>query len=218
MIQDLKRIQQKTSMRDRTPHLQSSTHGLQPAVSFYISQKPILYHVPRAVLESPYWVASCNEMEKPCINLPSIDADTGHILVQYLRTGTYQTLNDLRFCSVYRPRKFNSNRRAVQSYSAANMYRLHSLPTLAQREIENTARGISIGWLLDIVDECSPVDLDEHGWLAEWIELGVISTFPEKIPLFVLSEVKQQLISRNLTRLLSRCGRIIQRERSWHKW
>jgi hypothetical protein len=83
-------------------------------------------------LQNPQWIAFDNSWGEE-IYLPDVDEGTGHVLIHYLYTGTYQTLDDIQFSPAEMARV--EFKRAVLAYSAAKKYMLHGLQRLAGQQI-----------------------------------------------------------------------------------
>lgn len=150
-------------------------------------------------------------MEKPCINLPSIDAATGHVLVHYLYTGTYQTLTNLSLRTVRETKNFDF-RQAVCVYSVAGMYALTALQALARANIEVFAHQMSILDICCSVDERYPVNLGQSDWLAGWLEEKIVTAFREDLPLFTFGDLLDRVGDGDMAGILGKCVNVLSGE------
>ncbi|KAJ9666184.1 hypothetical protein H2201_003618 [Coniosporium apollinis] len=118
---------------------------------------------------APGWKGSAHS-SRP-IKLPKVDQDTGHTLVHYLYTGTYQTL---------RPKGVSLDairiieyKRSVLAYCAARRHGLPGLASLAKRNIKNLDKEISIFEFLDIASEaCQKLPKTEL-WFSEFVQARI---------------------------------------------
>ena len=95
------------------------------------------YYVPQHLLQNPKWIASCSDpfMYEPDIHLPDVDESTGHVLVHYLYTGAYQTLDNMKTSSA--KEVTIEFKRVFLVYAMAKTYELAGLQQLAMHEMKH---------------------------------------------------------------------------------
>jgi hypothetical protein len=90
------------------------------------------YYVASGLLQNPGWIDSAIWGK---IRLPEVDEHTGHILVHFLCTGTYQTLHDIEVSPEEETRV--EFKRAFLAFVTANTYELAGLQRLAMHNMAN---------------------------------------------------------------------------------
>ena len=126
------------------------------------------------------------------------------MLVHYLYTGTYQTLDNLSMFTVHEARAVEF-RRAVRAYFAAETYALSNLQILCQTKIEAFAHQMTTFDVLCSVDECLLVNLDQNCWLAGWLEKRIMATFQQDLPLLTFRDLMNRFGDGDLARILRKC-------------
>jgi hypothetical protein len=102
------------------------------------------YSVPKHLLRSPRW--STTE-SGGTLCLPGVSAPTGHTLVHYLYTGTYQTLEAKGEEAVVPAQ--TEFKQALWTFVFASAYELHDLERLAKEQIETHGSRMAFVELLD---------------------------------------------------------------------
>ncbi|KAF1828831.1 hypothetical protein BDW02DRAFT_574522 [Decorospora gaudefroyi] len=115
------------------------------------------YWVPKHLLRSPKW-STTDAGGTLC--LPGVSAATGHTLVHYLYTGTYQTL-EARAEDVATPAHIKL-KQAVLTFGVASAYELHDLERLAKEQIE------IYGSRMDLADVLDTVRKEFSKWAWSW--------------------------------------------------
>ena len=113
------------------------------------------------------------------IELPEVDESIGHTLVHYLYTGNYETL-DLGHWS----KELKAYKISVRSYCVARKYGLGGLVELAQKQVENISKGISIFDMLDIAREVYKKLPDDETWFAFYLKEEIKAAFKKDGELF----------------------------------
>jgi hypothetical protein len=125
---------------------------------------------------------SSSNLETPCIDLPSIDEDTGHMLVHYLYTGTYQTLDNTdAFVLDERAIEF---KRAVSAYFTGRTFQLHGLQRLAIETIENIGITMSTLDIFSAIDKEFPIFPDKTCWFYNYLKKRARATCEDDPTLF----------------------------------
>ena len=118
---------------------------------------------------SPFYSFSNNSYSrpsKPCIRLPSVDEDTGHVLIHYLYTGTYQTLDNAGKTEERRV----EFKRAVAAYFAARTYKLRGLEWLAMESIEHFGTQVPIADIFDVINREFQKFSDKSTWFHNYLK------------------------------------------------
>jgi hypothetical protein len=118
------------------------------SVAFCIGPEREKYYVASGLLQNPEWINSPSWHD---IQLPDVDKNTGHVLVHFLCTGTYQTLNNIEVSPEEEARV--EFKRAFSAFVTANTYKLATLQQLAMKKIELYGRGMTIFDIVDAIDE-----------------------------------------------------------------
>ncbi|OAL05150.1 hypothetical protein IQ06DRAFT_104895 [Phaeosphaeriaceae sp. SRC1lsM3a] len=121
------------------------------------------YWAPKHLLRSPRWSTTD---AGGIICLPGVSADTGHTLVHYLYTGTYQTLEARREDALAPVHiKFEQ---ALLTFVLASTYELQDLEKLAKEQIEIYGSRMALVEVLDTVkDEFSKLT---WSWLHKYLQ------------------------------------------------
>ena len=106
------------------------------------------YYVASGLLQNPNWIDSA------CwgiIQLPDVDANTGHVLVHFLWTGTYQTLHNIDVSPEEEVRV--EFKQAFLAFAVAHTYELAGLQRLAMDKIKQFGQRMTIFDIVDTIDE-----------------------------------------------------------------
>jgi hypothetical protein len=141
------------------------------------------------------------------IYLVDVDASIGHVLVHFLHTGVYQTLNDEAVEDADNTHKSlvrNEFQTALLALEAARKYSVPGLQELAKIELERRGNEMSL---------CDPVGAireefvagpsDEHAWLQDFVSRKVRWTFEQDQPMFSAPDFFENIESPTLTQLLA---------------
>ena len=123
---------------------------------------------------SPYKPYNPNSQS---IQLPEVDDDTGHTLVHYLYTGTYQTLKPQAASDSPSPDPSTEYRRAVLAYLAARSFQIDGLAQLARSNMELYEKGLSIFDILDIMQDIYPNLPEDEIWLPDSIKMKIEAAY-----------------------------------------
>lgn len=119
-------------------------------VALRIGPEHRTYYVPQDLLQNLGSVASYRSFERD-LHLPDVDESTGHVLVHYLYTGAYQTLDDMKMSLVEEANiEF---KRAVLVYRAASKYSVLGLQQLAKHEIERFGAEMNIFEVVEAIKD-----------------------------------------------------------------
>ena len=146
---------------------------------------------------------SCSDQDNPSIDLPSIDEDTGHMLVHYLYTSTYQTLDNLDPCTV--DERSIEFKRAVSAYSIGGAYQLSGLQQLAMGKIECLGDKLHTFDIFDIIDKEFPKLLDDDNWFRNYLKERAKATFKENPTLCTDHTFLDRISNVDLNKILVKC-------------
>jgi hypothetical protein len=170
-------------------------------IVLYIGPEQEQYHVPQGLLQNHQWIASLSPWNQ-AVQLPDVAKATGHTLVHYLYTGTYQTLDDVEASPKEQTRiEF---RRAISAYTVGETHNLHGLQQLARQEIGRLDAGMDI---FDIVeaskDEYSKLPTNTF-WFHDLLNEKMKTAFDEDHTVFVKDGFFNSIDDITLTRVLIR--------------
>jgi hypothetical protein len=117
-------------------------------VTLRIGPGPKEYYVSLGLLQNAEWIDSASW---GVINLPEIDENTGHVLIHFLCTGTYQTLDNIENSAVEEAHV--EFKRAFSAYVMAIEHQLAGLQHLAMHKIENFGRDMTVLDIIAAVEE-----------------------------------------------------------------
>lgn len=141
------------------------------------------------------------------IHLVDVDASIGHVLIHFLHTGVYQTLNDEDIEGAGYNHKTlvrNEFQTAVLALEAAKKYSVPGLQELAQVELERRGREICLRDAVRAIREESIAGTsDENAWLRDFVSKKVRWTFEHDRPILSAPELFGNIESPTLVRLLA---------------
>jgi hypothetical protein len=121
------------------------------------------YSVPKHLLRSPRWSTTD---AGGTLYLPGVSAATGHTLVHYLYTGTYQTLEAEEEDAV--ARAYTKFKQAFLTFVLASAYELHDLERLAKEQIKRHGSQMALVEVLETVrKEFSKIS---RCWFHEYLQ------------------------------------------------
>ncbi|KAF2849445.1 hypothetical protein T440DRAFT_555760 [Plenodomus tracheiphilus IPT5] len=120
-----------------------------PLVTFRVGPELKEYYVSQSLLQSAAWVYHYTSLGNAYIDLHFVDSNTGHVLVHYLYTGTYQTLANTGASTT--EETVIEFQRAISTYMAAKFYLLTGLQQLAIDKIEQLGVGMKVPDILGIL-------------------------------------------------------------------
>ncbi|KAL6708710.1 hypothetical protein ACN47E_002406 [Coniothyrium glycines] len=173
-----------------------------PPVALHIGPDQRAYYVPPDLLQNSTWLASSRSWDTD-IHLPDVDASTGHVLVHYLYTGTYQTLNDVDTSLV--DDTHVEFKRAVLAYITAQTHELLALEQLAQHEIERFGANMDIFEVVEAVSDVFAKVPGDDTWLQGYIEGKVKMAFEDDETTFVRKDLFGSIEDVKLMRVLAKC-------------
>ncbi|KAF2469058.1 uncharacterized protein BDR25DRAFT_264224 [Lindgomyces ingoldianus] len=162
------------SSRPTTQRPKTSPYTGSP-IALHIGPEHREYYVPQNLLQNPGWIASCSSGDY--IYLPNVDEDTGHVLVHYLYTGVYQTLDNMETSPV--KEVHIEFKRAVLAYITAKTYELAGLQQLAMHKVEHYGTEMNIFDVVEALNEdFSKLPGNTH-WLQDYLNGKIKTAFEE---------------------------------------
>ncbi|MCJ1242886.1 hypothetical protein MMC30_000082 [Trapelia coarctata] len=145
-----------------------------PAFTLSIGPRRLQYTVLQGFLsECPEWAYICKSKHwSRTIELPDVYEETGHTLVHYLYTGTYQTLKLQNSTESTTELKRN-----IRIYCVAKKYKLAGLETLAKSTIESFEGEVSISEFLDIAKEAYQALPYDDIWFGFYLKKMINTVF-----------------------------------------
>lgn len=102
------------------------------------------------------------------LNFHDVCGDVGHVIIHYLYTGTYESLQpEYSGLAKAFATEFSTS---VRAYNAAETYRLPVLAELARREIERLGGRLQISHVFDILQQVCPNPDAKDLWLGEFLK------------------------------------------------
>jgi hypothetical protein len=141
------------------------------------------------------------------IHLVDVDASIGHVLIHFLHTGVYQTLNDEGIKDI---ENTHSNivrtefQKAVLALEAAKKYSVPGLQELAQLELERHGKEMCLRDAVRAIREAFIVGPpDEHAWLRDYVSKKVQWTFKHDPSTLSAPDFFESIESPTLTKILA---------------
>lgn len=161
------------------------------------------YYVPKPLLQSLENIPNDDSWDRET-SLPDVDADSGHVIVHFLHTGTYQTL-------VEEGEDVTTSLSASQEFIkaalvcvAAKKYRLTDLEGLARKEMEQCGKDVSITELVQLISEDTFVVLcSDSPWLQDFVTDKVKVAIKNGDDVFLTTGFFASIASSSLARFLA---------------
>ncbi|KAF1847187.1 uncharacterized protein K460DRAFT_413983 [Cucurbitaria berberidis CBS 394.84] len=160
------------------------------------------YYVPNSLLQNPDWVNFPHSWGGN-IHLSDVDEGTGHVLVHYLYTGAYQTLNDMESSTL--KKGIIEFRRALLAYIAAKKYSLHGLKNLARDEVKRFGAELDIFDIVEAINNDFSKMPDNVAWFHRYLDKKVQATFEEDHTIFANDDFFDCISNAALTKVLAKC-------------
>ena len=142
------------------------------------------------------------------IQLPDVDTTTGHVLIHYLHTATYETLNDSVDEDDHKSKRetmIHEFRKAVLVLEAATRYEITGLQQLAQLEMERTGSDINLhDTVRAIQDSIMAETPNGPSWIQNYVSQRIRSTFIQNPETIADPDFFEDIENRALIKLLAR--------------
>jgi hypothetical protein len=133
--------------------------------------------------------------------LVDVSLDTGHVLVHYLFTGTYQSLKHKN--SPFGEKMAAEFVTSVRVYTAAQNYTLPPLVELAKGEIERLGKGLQASLLFDLVRDAYPSPGTDDIWFNSYLK-AQLKLFLESSPKPLAGEITGERNTMSISDILFR--------------
>jgi hypothetical protein len=171
-------------------------------VALRIGPEQTRYYVPQGLLQNPQWIAYSNSWGAE-IHLPDLDEGTAHVLIHYLHTGAYQTLDDVELSPAQEV--LVEFKRAVLAYIAAKQYMLHGLQRLAGQQISCFGAEMSIFDVVEAINKDFSRIPDDATWFHEYMGNKVRKAFEQDYTAFAKDDLFSRIDNVALIRVLAKC-------------
>jgi hypothetical protein len=159
------------------------------------------YFVPEILLQSLRDLPFSESAERT-IDLPDVDAETGHVIVHFLYTSQYQTLPDIEEESgpSYSRAGF---KKAISAFIAAKNYKLTALQELARNEVHKCGENIGVAQAAHGIGKDTLSALQEDAlWLQDLIMQKAEQAFANNDDIFSSNSFFSGIKSHKLAKLL----------------
>ncbi|PVH91842.1 hypothetical protein DM02DRAFT_702727, partial [Periconia macrospinosa] len=172
------------------------------AIHFGVEQR--VYYVPQDLLQSLERIASPYSPFnlRRNIFLPDVNANTGHVLVHYLYTGTYQTLYNKD--TLPREETNIEFKQAISTYVAAKDCHLDGLKELAKQRVKQLGTEMSISDVFKSVEEDFSKLCDESAWFQDYMYEKVKAMFEQDYTAFARTGLFDCTENVSLTKILAK--------------
>ncbi|KAH6616378.1 hypothetical protein C7974DRAFT_379297 [Boeremia exigua] len=161
------------------------------------------YYVPKPLLQSLGELSEHDPWDSAS-NVPDVDADSGHVIVHFLYTGTYQTLIDEGedvTTSLYASKELL---KAALVCMAAKKYKLSDLEELARTEMKQCSTNASITELVQLISEDTFIALcNDSPWLQDFLTHKVEVAIKSSDDTFLMMGFFASIASSSLARFLA---------------
>jgi hypothetical protein len=154
------------------------------------------YYVSKHLLSSPHWTDTDTRGE---ISLPGVNADTGHTVVHYLYTGTYQTLEPKADTDTTQSQF--AFKQALLTYMAAVTYSLRGLEELAKKQIEEHGAAMEMVAILETIRKDFS-RLESRGWFHGYLQDKAQNEFDKDCTVFMSKAFDSSMGKGSLNRFM----------------
>ncbi|KAH7091538.1 hypothetical protein FB567DRAFT_589417 [Paraphoma chrysanthemicola] len=180
------------------PRPKTTPYATSP-IALRIGPQQTPYYAPKRLLQNPDWVEFDNSWGNE-IKLPDVDEGTGHVMIHYLYTGAYQTLDDIELAPTEAVRV--EFRRAVMAYIAAKKYMLPGLQRLAGEQISTFGAEMSIFDVVEAINKDFSRIPDDATWFHEYMGDKVRMAFEQDATVFAKDDLFSRIDNVALIRVL----------------
>ncbi|KAG9187919.1 hypothetical protein G6011_05790 [Alternaria panax] len=177
-----------------------------PSVTLHFGATHQIYYLPEVLLQRLENIPSRDPWTRE-IYLVDVDASIGHVLIHYLHTGVYQTLNSKDVEDIDDTHKTfvrNEFQTAVLALEAAKKYSVPGLQELAQIELDRRGKDMCLrGAVYAIREEFISGLPDERAWLQNYVSEKVRWTFEHDPSMLSDADFFGSIESPTMTRLLA---------------
>jgi hypothetical protein len=146
--------------------------------------------------------------------LPDVDEHTGHILVHFLCTGTYQTLHDIEISPEEEARV--EFKRAFSAFVTANTYELAGLQHLAMHNIKQYGECMTILDIVGAIDEDFSKLSDSTTNFQDYLTTKAKDAFQKDHNDFYNNGMFDSITNVALSKTLAKCAMELYRDKITH--
>ncbi|CAN9173742.1 unnamed protein product [Alternaria alternata] len=203
MAKKVKRATKAASVRPPRPVTSPYTS---PTVALHFGPTLQEYHLPDILLQQLENIPS-RDPRTGKIHLADVDASIGHVLIHFLYTGVYQTLNNEAVGNIENTQQdivLSEFQTALLTLEAAKKYGVPGLQNLAQIELERRGEDVCLLDAVRVIREDFLVGPSgEHAWLRDYVSMKVRSAFEHDPSAILAPDFFDSIESPTLTKLVA---------------
>lgn len=177
-----------------------------PSVTLHFGPTLQEYYLPDILLQRLERIPS-RDPSTGKIHLADVDASIGHVLIHFLHTGVYQTLQDEGVETTGNTQHdivLYEFQTALLALEAAKKYGVPGLQDLAQVELERRGKDMCLRDAVRLIREDLIVGLSgEHAWLRDYVAMKVRSAFEHDPSAILAPDFFDSIGSPTLTKLVA---------------
>ncbi|KAF7677290.1 hypothetical protein GT037_004149 [Alternaria burnsii] len=177
-----------------------------PTVTLHFGPTLQEYYLPDTLLQQLEKIPSRDPWTGK-IHLADVDASIGHVLIHFLHTGVYQTLNDESIGNTKNTQQdivLNEFQTALLTLEVAKKYGVPGLQDLAQVELERRGEDMCLRDAVRVIREDLIVGPSgEHAWLRDYVSMKVRSAFKHDPSAILAPDFFDNIESPTLTKLVA---------------
>ncbi|RYO31401.1 hypothetical protein AA0113_g11861 [Alternaria arborescens] len=177
-----------------------------PTVALHFGPTLQEYHLPDILLQQLENIPS-RDPRTGKIHLADVDASIGHVLIHFLHTGVYQTLNNEAVGNIENTQQdivLSEFQTALLTLEAAKKYGVPGLQNLAQIELERQGEDMCLLDALRVIREDFLVGPPgEHAWLRDYVSMKVRLAFEHDPSAILAPDFFDSIESSTLTKLVA---------------
>ncbi|CAN9306247.1 unnamed protein product [Alternaria alternata] len=203
MAKKTKRATKAASVRPPRPVTSPYTS---PTVALHFGPTLQEYHLPDILLQQLENIPS-RDPRTGKIHLADVDASIGHVLIHFLHTGVYQTLNNEAVGNIENTQQdivLSEFQTALLTLEAAKKYGVPGLQNLAQIELERRGEDMCLLDAVRVIREDFLVGPSgEHAWLRDYVSMKVRLAFEHDPSAVLATDFFDSIESPTLTKLVA---------------
>jgi hypothetical protein len=180
-------------------------------VAIYVGPEREPYYVASGLLQNPEWI---NTVSWNGIQLPDVDKNTGHVLVHFLCTGTYQTLDNIEVSPEEEARV--EFKRAFSAFVMANTYKLATLQQLAMNKIKLYGMRMTMFDIVDAIDEDFSTFSDSTTEFEDYLTTKAKDAFQKDYNVFYDNGIFDRITNVALSKALANCVMVLYKDKITH--
>ncbi|CAN9170790.1 unnamed protein product [Alternaria alternata] len=177
-----------------------------PTVALHFGPTLHEYYLPDVLLQQLEKIPSRDPWTGK-IHLADVDASIGHVLIHFLHTGVYHTLNNEAVGNIESTQQdivLSEFQTALLTLEAAKKYGVPDLQNLAQIELERRGEDMCLRDAVRVIREDLIVGPSgEHAWLRDYVLMKVRSAFKHDPSAILAPDFFDSIESPTLTKLVA---------------